>query len=771
MKKQLLNVFAIASFLFASLSMLKAQDVIFETDFTAAEGWVAEGNNASTNDVTVWPNGVTVSTQKIPYEGKDFTFTAVRCGITPTGKGAGTCSVGYVDLGKNDNSDMTKTGIGKTAKGGYFLLPVFDDNVQVSFYYASSAAPVNRTMVIEYSQDGGNSWMADDNTVAPQFAHPGGVSSCQEFVCPKEFPAGTPIRITVHSNGGAILLYHLKVVKFVKDVTPPELASSVPANEETEISPALREVKMTFSKPVKAGTSGMVEVTNLAGTSSFKITPGMLTFNQEEVTIPFPVDFHLNLNDTYYVIAERGTIQDLAENLTDADVVFAFQTKATGSNAKDILSFKINNQVGTEVIDAANATVSLVANFDVNLENDLQPVIEVSDLATVINDYKNFSQGPQVYTVIAEDGSVKNWTVTITQKQKVQAKLPVVYKGDADNTWKYIVADGWEKNLANDDALVKMNNIAFYQANISQAIYGISNYFEPGANRISFRIRYGNNTSNFQISLKESEDGDTWEDVVVYTPSGAPDVIPTATDPDLTPMIPTSSATFGLRSYPLKATSQYVKWTYDIRTSTSYYIDDVVIENAPVDNVAPTLLTSEEVTYANYSATKAQIFIPFSETLKVSEDLIKHNVAITLKGEGLSDVNLFEDNILTLRDGRLVLTNLTGALLEPFEYIVVIPNGALVDLANNPYAGGEVKFTTNVPQGIPSVQKQAFALYVDGGILNIVEPVAKVTIYNQLGMIVKTANTQAVPVAELKGLHIIKCTMPDGSAKIAKAIF
>ena len=760
MKKSLLNVLAIAAFLFASPNILKAEDIIFETNFTYEEGWKLEGTTAS--------SPLTVSNPEIIYNGKTFVFEARRCAINPDGKALGTCSKGFIDLGKNDKSDTSKNGIGTSATQGWFLLPKFDENVKISFYHSSSAG-IDRTMVIEYSLDEGKSWMADDNTVAPVFQHPEGGESCREFVCPKEFPAGTPIRITVHSNGGAMKLIHLKIVKFVKDVVTPKLVSSVPFDEETNISPALREVKLTFDKPVKAGSENTIEVVNLAGTSSFKLPPGKLKFNQTEVTIPFPSDFHLNLNDTYLVVAEKGTIQDLAENLTDDDIVILFSTKETGSSEKDILSFKILNQIGTEVIDAAAGTVSVLANFDANLV-DVVPVIVVSDLATIVNDYKNFEEGPGVYKVIAEDGSIKNWTVTITKRGKVQAELPVIYKGDADHPWRYIVADGWEKNIAGDDATLSIHTIKFTQVAITQAANWIQNWFKPGANRISFRIRYGNNTSNFKIVLRESEDGSVWEDVVTYTPSGAPDVIPTATEPDLTPMIPTVNATIGLRSYPLKATSQYVKWCYDVRTVTSFYIDDVVIENAPMDNVPPTLLASEEITYTNYSSgTKAQIYIPFSETVKVSEDLIKHNIAITLKG--VTDVPLYEDNILTLRDGRLVLTNLS-ALIDQQEYTVEIPAGALVDLANNPYAGGEVKFKADFSgDGIPFIKKQDVALFVNNGVLNISKPVAKVEVFNQLGMIVKTAQTQEVSVSNLKGVYIIKCTMLDGSAKIAKMVF
>ncbi len=764
MKKQLLNVFAIAAFLLASLNILKAEEVIFETNFNAAEGWVTEGTTASSPLTTV--------NQTITYNGKQFAFTAVRCAVTPAGKALGTCSAGYIDLGKNDNSDMSKNGIGTKTTAGYFLLPVFDQDVQISFFRASASNPVNRVMAIEYSLDGGGSWMADDETIAPQFGHPVSSEVCGEFICPKRFPAGTPIRITVHSNSGALKLISLKVTKFVADNIPPALESSAPFDGETGISPSLREVKLTFSEPVKSGGDAGITVMNKAATSKFELTSDMLKFDQNTVTIPFPVDFHLNLNDEYYAIADRGSIKDMANNPTTDDVLITFFTKATGNSEKEILSFKIHNQIGTEVINSQNATINVTANYDVDLMSDLKPAITLSEYATAdLVSYKDFSTGTATYIVTAEDGSKKTWTVTITKQGLKQANLPVVYKGDADHSWKYITAEGWIKNLTSDDNTVKMNNISFTTANINNTSYWVENYFKPGANRISFRIRYGNNTSNFKIALKESADGDLWEDVVVYTPSGAPDVIPTTDAPDLTPMIPVASSTIGLRSYPLKPTSQYVKWFYEVRSSTSYYIDDVIIENTPVDNVAPSVLTTQEVTYTNYNTnSKAQIFIPFSETVKVGEDLIKHNVAIKLKG--LEDVNLYEDHILTLRDGNLVLTNL-DALLDQFEYTVEIPAGALVDLSNNPYAGGSIKFTTNFPgpEGILSVKKQSIVLSVEGGVLNISEPVAKVAIYNQLGVLVKTAGTKEIPVTGLKGVHIVKCTMPDGSTKIAKTIF
>jgi len=107
---------------------------------------------------------------------------------------------------------------------------------------------------------------------------------------------------------------------------------------------------------------------------------------------------------TYTVTAEDGSTQDWVVTVN----------LAVASTEKDILTFTIAGQVSS-VIDANAATVNVVMPFGTNVTS-LTPTITVSQYANiepasgVAQDFTN----PVVYTVTAQDGSTKQYTVTVT---------------------------------------------------------------------------------------------------------------------------------------------------------------------------------------------------------------------------------------------------------------------------------------------------------------------------------------------------------------------
>jgi len=107
---------------------------------------------------------------------------------------------------------------------------------------------------------------------------------------------------------------------------------------------------------------------------------------------------------TYTVTAEDGSTQDWVVTVN----------LAAASTEKDILTFTIAGQVSS-VIDANAATVNVVMPFGTNVTS-LTPTITVSQYANiepasgVAQDFTN----PVVYTVTAQDGSTKQYTVTVT---------------------------------------------------------------------------------------------------------------------------------------------------------------------------------------------------------------------------------------------------------------------------------------------------------------------------------------------------------------------
>lgn len=123
---------------------------------------------------------------------------------------------------------------------------------------------------------------------------------------------------------------------------------------------------------------------------------------------------------------------------------------ATLSSAKDILTFTIPNQVDSSTINSSAATIAVTMPAATNLSS-LTPTFTLSASATanpLSGVAQNFSAAKQ-YTITAQDGSTKIWTVTVSKQPTQQANsLPnpclIGYLhnwDDAANGYPYIQLD------------------------------------------------------------------------------------------------------------------------------------------------------------------------------------------------------------------------------------------------------------------------------------------------------------------------------------------
>lgn len=90
------------------------------------------------------------------------------------------------------------------------------------------------------------------------------------------------------------------------------------------------------------------------------------------------------------------------------------------SSAKEITGFSVTGIVGNANINSAAATVDLTVSSTTDI-TVLTPTITVSNFATInppSGAVRNFTN-PVVYTVTAQDGSAKDWTVTVTKQSGV----------------------------------------------------------------------------------------------------------------------------------------------------------------------------------------------------------------------------------------------------------------------------------------------------------------------------------------------------------------
>ncbi len=151
--------------------------------------------------------------------------------------------------------------------------------------------------------------------------------------------------------------------------------------------------------------------------------------NAKTVSVVMPYGVALtNLTPTItlsfgaYTIPASGVAQDFSSAFEyvaiamdgTANVWTVTVTNAAASNAKEIVSFSIPSQVSSTIV-AATSTVNVVVPTGTNLTS-LTPTITLSPYATIdpaSGVARNFSSAV-TYTVTAQDGSTKVWTINVS---------------------------------------------------------------------------------------------------------------------------------------------------------------------------------------------------------------------------------------------------------------------------------------------------------------------------------------------------------------------
>jgi len=105
--------------------------------------------------------------------------------------------------------------------------------------------------------------------------------------------------------------------------------------------------------------------------------------------------------------------------------VISCKKNETKSSGKEIVSFKIENQIGDSKKDSAAATIAIVMPTGTDLSK-IKPTIVVSDKANIspVSDVEtNFANGAVEYTVTAENGSTRKWSVSVVNAKRSDADI------------------------------------------------------------------------------------------------------------------------------------------------------------------------------------------------------------------------------------------------------------------------------------------------------------------------------------------------------------
>lgn len=154
--------------------------------------------------------------------------------------------------------------------------------------------------------------------------------------------------------------------------------------------------------------------------------PGNMTENHFEVTKDWWKEYEYRA----FNIAPEGNSVYLNEIVDEVASHFKIYVPKPASDEKDITGFTLNGVSGT--IDGQSISVILPFGSDVT---KLVPVITVSEGAAVSPEGAQDFTEPVKYTVTAENGTVKEYTVTVTVSQ------PEFELGDIDRNFSVNVAD------------------------------------------------------------------------------------------------------------------------------------------------------------------------------------------------------------------------------------------------------------------------------------------------------------------------------------------
>jgi hypothetical protein len=164
-----------------------------------------------------------------------------------------------------------------------------------------------------------------------------------------------------------------------------------------------------------SGIAAPAEINSAEGTVSVNVLFGTIVTNLEPIIV---------ISNGATIDPASGVAQDFtnpvvytvtAENTTTTKEWTATVTVLPASNQAEILTFSFAAQSAPATINTENATVSISVVYGTNVTS-LSPTITVSPFAGIVpasGVSQNFS-APVQYTVTAQDGTEKVWTVTVT---------------------------------------------------------------------------------------------------------------------------------------------------------------------------------------------------------------------------------------------------------------------------------------------------------------------------------------------------------------------
>ena len=378
----------------------------------------------------------------------DFNFQSVTLP-------AGVTSDGTISTSGSTGS-CTDCSLGRIniALSGYLQMELSSAS-EVRATMKSSATGV-RTVIVKYKYQG-----QADFTTAGTVAVPGAGGW---FDLHTLFPAlvttePVTIRLENSASGGQFHIHDLLVKSN--------------ANAQTAAEITVFKIPGQLGNETINSAAATVDINVPSGTPLSFVVPTQVTLSNGATISPLTTvarDFSGLAQVPYEVTAVNGTTR---KNWT-------VKVTEVLSDANDVLSFKLSNdQLGSSIIDHAAGTIKLVMPTGATLTGLVPVVFTISPNATidpVVGTARDFS-GAVVYTVTAQNGFAKTWTVTVSNPENTFTDYEAeqaVFTGNIENNNAGFTGTGFVNFTPDGENLINFT--------VCQAVAG--NY--------TFKFRYAN---------------------------------------------------------------------------------------------------------------------------------------------------------------------------------------------------------------------------------------------------------------------------------------
>ncbi|MCL2649634.1 MAG: Ig-like domain-containing protein [Candidatus Azobacteroides sp.] len=765
MKKHLFLLCMLVSGLLFYGQGIKAQTQLLDVNkFMATQGWYT---TTSTVSGTVYTFDVTFD------DASTHTFTLRT-------NGSNQLTAGTSLLIKGNTSGYNSF---------YLQFPVFNTDYTVTLTSTSTSPIV--TLAISY--DNGSSW---DANFDPVIAGAGTATS-------KTIPSGALVRLWSNHASSAMTITRMIFNSVPTDNTPPALAETNPLDGATGVSPTITALSVTFDKDIQTGTG---DITITDGVTPKTVLLSACTASGATLTIPVS---GLSAGTTYTVTVPAGAIGNVSGTATTSATIFSFTTSASLSSAAEIIGVDFGpRQIGDASINSSAGTVDVTVQYSTaitpiaNFASITLPVkvtdsditgITLSENAIIPAALPTSYATPPTINVRAEDGiTTKPWTINVQTAPLLPKLLPIglecmtpTNNGPSPidpslDIYLNVQAPGYASNHVTATSRNRVSGWIENSANLPwrdsypmafsrPGHYLITHWTEAeeAAKIVSFRARSGDATYGFVV--EESDDANTWTNVGTLTNTGTGSELVAVGNYPLT-----------LRSYLIKNnTSRYLRFYYTVRGASSFYVDDIKIENADCE----TDVALVEPLSIGYTSTRIEL--QFTKAIKLASNTQGIKVNGYNLGNGTTDIGDEEYNLYFYRDGKV---HLNTNQVKVGENTIFIPAGDIKNLKDvcsstpNPIPAKGLRSTSEdgltitftIPDdGSISAPVAGTVKYVTATTEGTMTPtsIGKVTVD---GVLVKkqyfTLQGIEIPSATAAGIYIIKNIYDNGSVKVEKVI-